>query len=149
MAYRNSVLRDLFPEQDKFLQALAEIRDDPYQHVFEFPGVASNNNEWAPGRKIEIVGLRVANGAVAQAASTNTTAIGLDTYNNDPTTPAKTHDPADKAAATAIPAHGWISLPVPTDGSQFVEATESLFASRTIAGTQAECALIVDYVYRD
>src|SRR3990167_4006199 len=109
--------------------------DKEKQVVLSFADTADHALAWVPGRRVKITGLRVANGAVLQDTATNTTLVDVDIYDNDATTPAKTHDVGAKAAATAIKANGWATITISsTAADSVVEATESVRALFDITG---------------
>lgn len=108
-----------------------------------FDTTATDQKNWSPGIKVRIVELRVVNDDVAQAASTNTTAINVDIEDG---AGAKTHDVATKAAGTAIAADAMATLTLSTTEADLVmENTEILRVDSTIAGTQGSYSVVVKY----
>lgn len=150
MTYRGSVLRDLYPNVDDFILAMAERMSDPRQVVLAFneAAAATGSAAWAPGQKVKLKKISIANGDVAIAAATNTTAIGIDVYNAAGDT--KQADVADKANTVAIAALASLDMTLSTtEDDLIIEATESLQVIRTIVGGQGEMSLVVSYEYVD
>lgn len=109
-------------------------------------GGADQVFSFATGRIFTVVAARVLNGAVLQDTATNTTAVTIDQYDNDATTPAKVGTTiATKAAATAIKANGWLELTVTATSAQ-IPATNSVRALFDVTGTQGAVTLVLDYI---
>lgn len=150
MTFRNSRLRDLYQSPDQWITAIAERLDDPRQVNIDFTqaAAATGSAAWAPGRKVRILAIRLVNGDVAIAASSTTTAIDVDVY--DAAGSGKQADLAAKAANVAVGARVALALVLSaTDDDRIIEADETLQIIRTIASTQGEMALTVDYRYED
>lgn len=151
MTFRNQIPRDLYPEPDKYILALAERLEDPRQVSISFNGdaaAATGSAAFAPGQKIKIVKIELVNGDVAIAASTNTTAIGVDIY--DAAGTGKTHDVADKADTVAVGVRVSLELTLSTtEADLIVEADETIQVIRTIASTQGEMTLVISYRFVD
>ena len=150
MTFRNSAMRDLYAHPDDFILGLAERMDDPRQVTIDFnEGTAViGSGAWAPGQKVEIIEIRLVNGNVAIAASTNTTAFDIDVYNAVGDT--KEADLAAKAANVAVAVRAALVLALSaTPADRIIEADESLQVVRTIAGTQGENSLVISYKYVD
>ena len=148
MVERNSQLRDIYQEQDRFIKAIAEHADDPRQILVCFSDAAGADGvgAWAPGRKVEITGIREANADVASATPTNTTAWDIDIEDG---AGAKTHDLVAKASTVDVDAdaiHPFV-MPVPADRT--VEATEQIKIARAVVGAQGETTICIDYKYID
>lgn len=107
-------------------------------------GAASVQYNIAFPNRVQIMAIDYANGAVAQAAATNTTALNIDSEDGAGT---KVKDIAAKAAATTLAADARTSLTLATAAADNVlETTEILRIDQTIAGTQGTSVLTISYV---
>ena len=150
MTFRNSRLRDLYQSPDEWIHAIAERLDDPRQINIDFTqaSAATGSAAWAPGRKVRILAIRLVNGDVAIAASTNTTALDIDVFDAPGT--GKEADLTGKLATVAVAAKVALTLTLSsTDADRIIEADETLQVIRTIASTQGEMALTIDFRYED
>lgn len=112
--------------------------------VFQFLGTADLALQWSPARKVQVVGVVVTNGAVAMAASTNTTLVDVDSYDGANT---KVADIASKLAATTLAAGARSSLTLSTTvADTVVENTETVFINSDITGTQGPHTVTIQYV---
>lgn len=118
--------------------------------VFTYPAAADlYAYKFKPYRKIQVLRVVLANGDVAQATATNTTALDVDVY-SDGATPAKVHDVAAKAATTALAAEKTTDLTLSTTlANTICEATEMLRVAVTVVGTQGPGSVIIEYVELD
>lgn len=149
MAERDNTLRQIFPEQDRFIQAIAEARDDPRQVVLAFSEAAAVTGalSFAPGQKAEILKVELVNGDVAIAASSTTTALDVDIVDG---AGSKTHDLVAKAANVAVAADAKLDMGTAALlADRTVEATEMVKCLRTIASTQGEMSLVISYKFID
>lgn len=110
--------------------------------ILKGTGLVNESLNWFPGRKIRITSLRMANGLVAQAASTNTTVFDIDSEDG---AGAKVNDIATKAASV-VAADVVVSLTLSTTEADLViGATEMLKCLVTIAGTQGQFTISVGF----
>ena len=118
--------------------------DSDYEHTvnFSFEALTSHNRSWFPGEKIRITKITMANGDTAQAASTNTTVLDIDSEDN---AGAKVADIA-AMAAQVVAADVAITLTLSTtEANLVIENTETVKMALTIAGTQGEFDLAISY----
>ena len=112
--------------------------------VFQFLGTADLALQWSPARKVQVVEVVVTNGAVAMAASTNTTLVDVDSYDGADT---KVADIATKAAATTLAAGALSALGVSsTVADNIIQSTETVFINSDITGTQGPHTVTIQYV---
>lgn len=118
--------------------------DSDYEHTVNFSmPVGSATRSWFPKEKIRITRITMSNGDVAQAASTNTTALDIDSEDN---AGAKVADIAPKAANLAVAIDVGVELVLSTTEADLViEDTETVKIAATIAGTQGEFDVAVSY----
>ena len=121
--------------------------DSDYEHHINFSfGIASMNRSWFPQQKIRITRISMANGDTAQAATTNTTVLDIDSEDNAGT---KVADIAALAAGV-VAADVAVDLTLSaTEANLVIEATETFKIAATIAGTQGEYDVAVSYVVLD
>lgn len=149
MVERNSKLIDIYPQQDRFIKAIAEFADDPRQNVICFSDAtaATGSGAWAPGRKILISAVRLMNSDVLIDSSTNLTEFNIDIEDGSG---GKEHDLTAKANTVAVAADTFLDMTLLTDPvERTVEATEIVKIARTITLAQGECSLVFDYHFVD
>ena len=151
MTFRNDIPRDLYPEPDKYILALAERLEDPRQILISFnsdASAATGSGAFSPGQKIRIISIILNNGDVDIESSTNTTVLDIDVFDAPGT--GKTHDVATKLVGVVIDGKESLELTLSTDEDDLiVEADETLQVIRTIANAQGEMSLTVSYRFVD
>ena len=147
MVERNSNLRDIYQEQDRFIKMIDEHADDPRQMVVSFSDAtaATGSAAWAPGRKCEILKVKLVNSDVLIDSTTNLTVLDIDIEDG---AGAKTHDLTAKASGVAVVADAFLDLTLPSaPDDRTVEATELIKIARTITLAQGEMTLVFDYKF--
>lgn len=121
--------------------------DSDYEHHinFSFP-IVSANRSWFPQQKIRITRISMANGDTAQAATTNTTALDIDSEDNAGTKVADIAALAVGVVAADVAVDLTLST---TEANLVIEATETVKIAATIAGTQGEFDVAISYKVLD
>lgn len=120
---------------------------DREQHVvLSFTGLNAENKSWFPQQKVRITRIGMTNGLVAQAASTNTTTLDIDSEDGAGAKVADIAALAPKVVAADVVEDLTLST---TEADLVLEVTETLKVAVSIAGTQGEFTISIAFVALD